>query len=508
MGLLSFLRPRPAPKPREAPRIAAPRIIPSRRSYAAADTGRLFASWLTLPESADDMLRRGLRVLRARGRELAINNDWVKGWLRRARTNVIGPHGIRLQSRASEGERPDRRDRATIEAAWAEWSKLGACTVCGAYSFRDVQNYVVDALNRDGEALLRKVRGWDNGFGFALQLLESDHLDEDLNEERGENRIVMGVEFDRWRRPVAYHLLKRHPGERRYGGNYGADRYERIPAADILHVFRPWRAPQSRGVPEMHSAMARLKMIGGYEEAALIAARVGAAKMGFFKETEPDAYSGRDPRDDEGATLEQDAAGNLITDASPGHFERLPPGLAFEGFDPGYPNAELKPFQNHMLRGASVGLGTSYHGLTGDLSEVNYSSLRQGALDEREIWAELQSFVVEHALEPIFAEWLPLAIGAGALSLPASKLEKFLAHEFQPRGWDWVDPLKEVQADEKAIALGTKSRTRICAERGVDFEDVLDEIAAEEKLAKEKGVSLGNPAAAKPVPAVEEPEKD
>lgn len=496
---------------REEPRLAAPS---RRRNYAAADTGRLFAGWLALPDTADELLKRGLRVLRGRGRELALNNDWVKGWLRRSRVNVVGPAGIRLQARVAEGGRRDQAANAKIEAAFAAWSKAGTCTVCGRYSFRDVQTHVLEAMNRDGEALIRKVRGFDNGFGFALQLLEADHLDENFNEERpgGANagrstRIVMGVEIDAWRRPVAYHLLKKHPGDQRGHVDRG-DRYEVLPAADVIHVFRPWRSTQTRGVPEMHSAMTRLKMIGGYEEAALVAARVGAAKMGFFKETEPEAYSGDDPRDGESASAETDAEGNLITNADPGHFERLPPGVDFEGFDPTYPSAELEPFQKHMLRGAAVGMGSSYHGLAGDLSDVNFSSLRQGALDEREIWEELQGFLVEHALEPIYAEWLPLAIVAGAVALPAAKLEKFSEHLFQPRGWDWVDPKKDIEADEKALALKLTSRTRICAKRGVDFEEVLDEHKAEEELAAARGIDLAMPKATPAAPSAPPPEEE
>jgi lambda family phage portal protein len=483
----------------------------ARRNYAAADTGRLFSHWLAMPDTADELLRRGLRTMRGRARELALNNDWVKGWLRRARINVVGAAGIRLQSRAltADGE-VDAALRTAVEAAWTEWGRLGACTVCGTYTFRDLEVAVIDALNRDGEALLRKVRGWDNGFGFALQIMESDHLDEDLVADLPNgNRIVMGVELDPWRRPAAYHLLRRHPGDRRYAPQPG-ERYQRVPADEIVHVYRPWRPTQTRGVPEMHSAMARLRMIGGYEEAALVAARVGASKMGFYTETEADAATGSDPRDEGATTTDQDGRGNLLRDAAPGHFEVLPPGVDFTAFDPGYPNEQIEAFQKHMLRGAGIGMGVSYHGLTGDLSEVNYSSLRQGALDERDVWAELQRFFIDRALEPIFAEWLPLAAAAGGLAIPIEALDRARPHLFQPRGWEWVDPLKEIEADAKAIALGTKSRTRICADRGVDFEDVLAELAAEEALAAQYGVKLAAPEATPPAPRPsppDEPEK-
>ena len=68
-----------------------------------------------------------------------------------------------------------------------------------------------------------------------------------------------------------------------------------------------------------------------------------------------------------------DADGELIDEAVAGHFSELPAGTDFVGFNPDYPHANFEPFMRGHLRSIAMGLGVSYHGLTGDLSQVNFS---------------------------------------------------------------------------------------------------------------------------------------
>ena len=73
---------------------------------------------------------------------------------------------------------------------------------------------------------------------------------------------------------------------------------------------------------------------------------------------------------------------------------------------------------------------------------------------------------------------------------PAAKYDKFSAIEWKPRRWQWVDPLKDTQANVIAVANGFKSCQGIISEAGDVIEDVLDEIAADNQLAESKGVEL------------------
>jgi capsid protein len=66
--------------------------------------------------------------------------------------------------------------------------------------------------------------------------------------------------------------------------------------------------------------------------------------------------------------------------------------------------------------------------------------------------------------------------------------------------WAWVDPLKETQAQAEALSARLTSRTRLADEAGEEFEDILEELAEEQKLAAQLGVVLDapTPAAAQP----------
>lgn len=472
------------------------------RAYDAARRDRLFAAWVATGLTADAELRTSLPLIRARSRELAQNADYARRFLKLLRSNVVGPRGIVLQVRARD-ERTGEFDKDAnkrIEERWKAWSRKKICTVDGRFSWQEVQRVVLESLARDGEILVRKVRGFPNGHDFALQLLEADHLDEThFDRLSSGSEIRMGIEVDRWGRPQAYHLRVRHPGDDMPAGGIRLREYERIPADEMVHGLLPERPTQSRGVPWMHTAMTRLNMGSGYEEAELVAARVGAAKMGFYKTETGEEYTGDDT----------DEKNNVIQEAEPGAFEELPRGWSVETFNPDHPSTAFGDFQKAVLRGVASGLNVSYHALASDLSGVNYSSARVGELTDREYWKELQGWFVENLLQDVYEDWLTVQIDAGHLPLPARKLETFLAAaRWQPRGWAWVDPEKESEGNRKAYALGTKSLTEIAAEQGRDLEETFEQIAAERKLAEKLGIVIdasgGSAPAREPAAAAQE----
>ena len=189
----------------------------AQRTYNAAKINRLTADWTSTNLSADTTTRYALKTLRARSRDLAENDDYARKFLHMVRTNVVGPSGIRLQSQVREpmngnATAPgpfDTLANIKIEDAWSRWGRRGTCDVTGTLSWTDCQMLFISSVLRDGEVLIRKVRGFDNPFSYALQFIEADHLDEDysLDPYTNGNQVRMSVEFDAWRRPVAYHLL-------------------------------------------------------------------------------------------------------------------------------------------------------------------------------------------------------------------------------------------------------------------------------------------------------------
>lgn len=475
----SFQPPRtpPAVPP---PRARTPRPAPGlRSSFAAAGTEHVFAGWQGAAGTLEGDLRGALVRMRARSRALARDNDYMRHFLQLVCSNVVGPSGVKVQvkSKDQNGEL-DLAANDMIERAWGEWCRHGVCTADGRLNWVEVQNLVCKLIARDGEVLVRELPGFRNGFGYAVQVIPADALDETLSGRVGPGReIRMGVEVDEWNRPVAYHLRKREQ-DRYYG------RHERVPAAQMLHLFVADDALQSRGLPWVHASTRRLGMLSGFEEAAVTNARVGASKMGFYTNPEGGAFPSPEG---------EDAEGFPVSTAEPGSFDVLPPGYSFESFNPDFPNNETAPFVKTMLRGVAAGLGVSYTSLSGDLEGVNMSSIRAGLLEERGIWMGLQQWLIERLHARVFANWLSAALVTQRVPLPAAKFDKFHAASWYPRRWAWTEPLKDVQTGAAAVALGLKSRTELAAEQGRDLREVMAELAEEERLAAEMGISLGRP---------------
>lgn len=451
-----------APPPVQAPAARqAPRVL--RRSFQGAEHNNLTASFNSEQVSLNVSLESRLRTLRARSRHLAKNNDYMKRFLRMVQNHIVGPNGFRLSVPCvRENGSIDDADKLVCEKAFARWAKRGVCDVTGRLSFVQLCRLAALLWARDGEVLIRRVTSSDiNTFGYALQVIDPVLLDETYRADFPDGRrIRMGVETNAWGRPVAYHLLQNADSP------WGTKR-ERVEASKIWHLFLQEEPDQVRGVPWIHTAMRRLNDIGGYEEAAIIAARVGASQMGFF--IPPAAQTGNLAQLANDQQQNADGTTDLVRDATPGTFDELPPGYDFKTFDPDYPHADFGAFIKAMLRGVASGAGVDYPTLANDLESINFSSIRAGKLETQDEWMCLQSQFDDGLLAPMWPEWLKMAFASGNLApLPVSKFDKFDCAVWQGRRWPWVDPLKDAQARVLELNNALTSYSQVMRELGRD----------------------------------------
>ena len=483
MGLFDFFRRKPA-EHKPVRRVVGGHIIRPKRASIdvgerhfadAAGNNRLTASWAVTPTTVDAYIYQHWNALVARSRDQAEKSDHARKFLQLCRDNIAGPVGFTLQAQVKDPSgNADTAASDAVENAWAEFSKRGSYEITRSMSRADVERLIVTTVARDGECLAIKRRSQNLPHGFAIQLVDPVALDpthfETLNNG---NRIKHGIEFNGDEQPVAYWF--RDWDERQVGYVLGTGKkYQRIAAEDVVHVFLVECIGQKRGLPWTRTALLRMRNLAAFEDAAIINARVGASKMGFFKD--PDA----DPDDTE----------DLPMDAEPGVFENIG-GREFVDWSPQFP-------EQSSLRSISVGLGVSYNNLAGDLTSVNFSSIRQGALDEREVWKGLQQFFISAWCEQVYPEWLQMALlmekirvparGGGTIALPFTKIDKFKQVAFTGRRWSWIDPKAEVDAN--AIAIGQKlvSRSEIIRQMGGDPDDVWAEIQREEAELERLGI--------------------
>jgi lambda family phage portal protein len=469
----------PKPEPEPAKR--------RRRTYAGAIINRLTSDWISNGTSADAEIKTSLRKLRDRSRQMVRDNPYARQAKRTTQINVVGA-GVKMQSQVMSlrGNKRDDRINNAIEAKWERWSRKDYCDVAGKHSFHMFEWLAAGALPESGEVIFRIHR---KAFGgskvpIALEIIESDLLDDEYNgavSAKG-NEWRMGVEIDRYGRPVQYAFLTRHPGDYWFSGTPDRDNVKHVflPAKDVVHLFIPERPNQHRGVPWFAPVITDAHQLAGYEEAAVVRARSAASLMGFV--TTPEGELEADDVENE----------QRITEFEPGVFKYLDPGQSVTVPDLSSPDAQYEDFVRAKTRRFASGFGCSYETLSRDFSETNYSSSRLSLLEDRDHWRVVQSYLIENFHMRVFREWLDVAVLTGELALPDFELrpERYDSPKWLARGWSWVDPLKEVKAYREMEAAGYMTKAQICAQLGGDFDENIQQLARERKSTSDAGVML------------------
>lgn len=460
-------------------------------SYSGGKNTRWTADWISDSATINRQIKYDIRAVRERARDLWKNNPLIRAYRKRLISDVIGPDGFKLQMRVKKLDgTPDQKANEEIESAFNEWKKKQFCTMSGTVTFTQVLWLLIEQYKRDGEFIARDYYPDkdDNKFGYSLEIIEPDLLDESYNVIKGNNAIIMGVELGEWKNPLRYHFRQYNPKDEVSGfysfystGNNG-ERLS-IAAEYINHIFDPEHSNQVRGISHLAPVMMQIRQLDGYDEAAVINARIGAMKSMIIKQE-------KDTEEETGDA--EDAEGNIINYASNGEAIYLDPGQDVSNWSPNYPDSQYEPFTKAFYRKLAVALGMSYNAWLSDLESVNFSSMRSGLLTERDQWLVDQSFIIETFLSVIFAKWLKAALMNGAVKLPYSQFERFNKPEFLGRRWQWVDPYKDVQAAVTAVDNGLSTRTRELKKQGYDFDDIVEELKRENQKLKDAGINFGN----------------
>lgn len=444
-------------------------------------TGRLESTWTTTPSEIDSFICTHWTKIVARARVIGREGDHGKKFLAMCRDNIAGPTGFTLQPQIVDPDgTPDKAASDAIAEAYAAFSRRENFTVTGTMTRAAYERLAVQTFARDGEFFSITRYGADAGpWGIAHQLIDPLQLDPAYCEDLGDGRFIKhGIEFNRLGRPLAYHFWKDDARANLWGGVSVRVERERVPAEQVRHVFIPEFPKQKRGLSLMISALARMRVLQNYEDAALINADISARKLGFFKDLDADP--------------EDVPPEDLPMDAEAGVFENIG-NREFQQFDPQYPTGEYEPFTRQCIRAMASGLGVSYNNLASDLTSVNFSSIRQGALDEREVWKGYQQQLIDDVCFENFRDWLQVALLSGRIAingkpLRPERLEKYLACVFTGRRWGWIDPSSEIAANEKAVALKIKSRSQVMREAGQEPWATWSEINTEEQDMKSLGL--------------------
>jgi lambda family phage portal protein len=428
------------------------------RHYEAASAGRRTQGWQRSSGDANTTLLGSLGRLREHARDLVRNNPYATAALDTIVDQTIG-WGIVPKPR---GGSPAARNRATDR--WRAWAETVACDADGRLDFAGLQKLVLRTVVESGEVLIR--RRWrrpEDGLPIPLQLqvLEPDFLDttRDTILPSGGRRIIQGIEFDALGRRVAYWLFREHPGSSVPGaGGFGMA--DRIPASEILHVFKPARPGQVRGASWFAPVMLRLKEFDEYEDAALMKQKIAACLAVITTDVD-----GTTPA--LGATDAQKPEQDLL---EPGLILNFPAGRSATVVEP--PSvSEHAPYSQTILRAIAAGLGVTYEDLTGDYQGMPFSAARMSRLRH---WARVEDWrwrmLIPQFCDPVWG-W---AMEAAQI---IRGVEDVLAAEWTAPPMPMLDPSAEGLALQRLVRIGALSWPEMIRERGYDPEAVLAEIA-------------------------------
>jgi lambda family phage portal protein len=408
----------------------------------------------------------GRASLARRARYLEANNPLTASAVMAWVSALVGT-GIKPQS-----AHPQPDIRTALNLAFETWTDEADAD--GSTDFYGLQALMVRRMMVDGEAFALLVNDGDT---VKIRLLDPEQIDPSLSRDLTTGgKIIAGIEFDAQGRRVAYHVMPERPGL-----PFGALPLtpKRIDAQDIIHLFRIDVPGQVRGISWFAPVMLRLTDLDTWRDAQLVRQKVAAMLAGFITSLDGTGH----PMQGEG-----DLSGNLIGGLEPGTLKFLDPGQDIKFSDPATIGAEVIDFAKITEREIAVGLGLPASILTGDLSDVNYSSIRAGLVEwRRRIEAIQHNTIAFQALRPIWKRWATIEVLSGRIrtTLDAALPSKFITPKQQ-----WVDPSKDVEAELAAIAGGLMSRREAVTSRGVDIEALDQEIAADNARQETLGLTF------------------
>ena len=360
--------------------------------------------------------------------------------------------------------------------------------------FDMMQRSVVRRLVRDGEALDQFLWRRD-----GLYLQEIDALDLPLTRlldppgaRIRPGSIINGIELTEDRVAVAYHF-------RPFYNTFPGYQSRVLPASVVVHTYTTQYPYQIRGNSWMRGAIEPLRLLRQYECDYVEQMSIAAMAPGFFT-WDPNVL-GELATLAESSTEEQrlehiKAFVGRMASADPKTRMAFPLGIDWKSMN--YPNVlggdTYESIKKGLLGRIGEAMGLTYYTVAGIFEATSFSSSRAARLEDIATYREIQK-VLQEFVERVAEEWLTWqrltdrSVGARTFTI-----------EYTPPDFGFIDPVREVTAHEREVALGTRSRTEIIEESGrrapYVFETLAAEMADMDRRLKAHGLppKYGNPA--------------
>lgn len=421
-----------------------------KRQYDAATTFK-FDDWASATStSVNKETKAATQPVRNKARDAVRNNPVAVKALNTIVNTTIG-WGIEANIKGRNASITRR-----LQELWKVWADTTLCDIKGRNNFYSLQSIAMRAIVESGEVICLKQT---NRNGNQLLLLESDYIDSN-RETNGyvkdaNGNVDQGVVTDSLGNVVGYYLHTSHPGD-----SLGTGKSVFIPSSDVIHAYREERPGQKRGISWFHAVLNTLEDLKEYQRATIIKQKISACLSVFV--SKPAAGLGL-TSDQLKTKRESDfslepASVYYLDDGEQVTFSNPP---AVQGYD---------EFCKNTLRMVSSGLGITYEQLTGDYSNVNFSSGRMGNLEMRKnIDAWRWNMFIPMFCDPAFRHFLQWAQTEHIIDTTGVTVEWICP------AWSMIDPEKEINASVTAIRSGLTTTPKVIREMGYDPNQILVE---------------------------------
>jgi lambda family phage portal protein len=464
----------------------------------ASRTRRATQEWITATGDADSDVIYDLKVLRERSRDLARNAPIATGAISTCLTNTIGT-GLTLDSRIDRqylGLSDEDADEweANTEREFRMWAQSRECDVSRKFNFATLQELAFRQVLENGEVftLLPKVTRPGSPYMLKVQLVEADRV---CNEgfKSNTDKLIEGIERDDYGAPVYYHILNQHPGAPYYSRK--SYTWTIMPAfsptgmPNVMHLFRPIRPGQTRGVPYLAPVIETLKQLDRYTEAEIMAAVISSMFTVFIKSESGDMEFDTEELGQETGAKVGDKDMKLASGAIIG----LAKGESIESADPTRPNSAFDPFMKSILEQIGAALEIPFEIIIRHFS-ASYSASRAALLEAWRFFRGRRAWMAAYFCQAIYEAFLYEAVVVGRIRAPGFFSDPMIRYAYCQSVWGgdspgYIDRQKDVDASVTLIENGMSTldeETRLLT--GGDMEKNLPRIRKERAALKEIGL--------------------
>lgn len=407
-------------------------------------------------------------------------NDPLVGQAVNRLVNLVFKTGMKYDAATGNDDADDY-----VKARWKAWSSdPRKCDARGRANFHDLAKLVFRHVVVDGDHAVLPLRNQ------RLQCIEGHRMQTPKSAKGRKDKVHCGVLNDAQGRPREYWLTKEDNGP--FSMANLVSEITKYPAYDadgnpqVLHIFNPDRVSQSRGVTCFTKILENAIAHSDLQFAMLIKEQA-AACLTILREMEGGSgaalpLGGAAAFGPTEQVVNRDGTTTTVHELRPGLEITGRPGEKLSVHAPNLPGDGFLKHSVQVLTFIAVNLGIPVQVLLLDPTQSNFSSWR-GAMDiAQHGFAAIRQWMTTQFHDPVYAWWLRGEIARDPQMAELYELhgEALFGHQFTAPYDPYIDPSKDVTAEEKQVGARLDSRRNVLARRGLDLDEVDADILADQ----------------------------